>query len=38
MPPLLFFVLEWPFTRLAYAIFPLPVANGVISGAFGMCE
>lgn len=35
MPPLLFFVLSFPFTRLAYAIFPTAAfANGVISGAF----
>ncbi|EJD54831.1 oxidoreductase [Auricularia subglabra TFB-10046 SS5] len=34
MPPPLFFVLSFPFTRLAYAIFPTPIANGIISGAF----
>ncbi|ESK96363.1 inositolphosphorylceramide-b c-26 hydroxylase [Moniliophthora roreri MCA 2997] len=34
MPPLLFTVLEWPFTRLAYILFPVAVANGIISGAF----
>ncbi|KAJ3825197.1 hypothetical protein EV361DRAFT_891207 [Lentinula raphanica] len=34
MPPPLFAMLEWPMTRLAYKIFPLPVANGIISGAF----
>lgn len=37
MPPLLFFVLSFPFTRLAYAIFPTAAfANGVIAGAFAM--
>ncbi|PWN23522.1 fatty acid-2 hydroxylase [Microstroma glucosiphilum] len=37
MPPLLFFVLSFPFTRLAYAIFPsAAMANGVIAGAFAM--
>lgn len=37
MPPLLFFVLSFPFTRLAYAIFPTAAtANGLISGAFAM--
>ncbi|KAF9063724.1 hypothetical protein BDP27DRAFT_1299516 [Rhodocollybia butyracea] len=34
MPPPLFAMLEWPMTRLAYKLFPLPVANGIISGAF----
>ncbi|KAJ3745242.1 inositolphosphorylceramide-B C-26 hydroxylase, partial [Lentinula raphanica] len=34
MPPPLFAMLEWPMTRLAYKIFPLAVANGIISGAF----
>ncbi|KAJ7695452.1 fatty acid-2 hydroxylase [Mycena rosella] len=34
MPPMLFIALETPFTRLAHAIFPTPVANGIISGAF----
>jgi len=34
MPPALFFILQLPFTRLAYIIFPIAVANGVISGAF----
>jgi 4-hydroxysphinganine ceramide fatty acyl 2-hydroxylase len=34
MPPLLFSALSFPFTRLAYNIFPTFVANGVISGAF----
>lgn len=37
MPPLLFFVLSFPFTRLAYLIFPTAAfANGVIAGAFAM--
>lgn len=37
MPPLLFFVLSFPFTRLAYSIFPTAAfANGVIAGAFAM--
>ncbi|KAL0576079.1 fatty acid alpha-hydroxylase [Marasmius crinis-equi] len=34
MPPVLFAALEWPFTRLAYKLFPVAVANGIISGAF----
>ncbi|KAK7451131.1 fatty acid alpha-hydroxylase [Stygiomarasmius scandens] len=34
MPPTLFAALEWPFTRLAYILFPTAVANGIISGAF----
>jgi 4-hydroxysphinganine ceramide fatty acyl 2-hydroxylase len=34
MPPLLFAALSFPFTRLAYAIFPAWMANGVIAGAF----
>ncbi|CAO1630397.1 unnamed protein product [Jaminaea pallidilutea] len=37
MPPLLFFVLSYPFTRLAYLIFPTAaLANGIIAGAFAM--
>ncbi|UZJ53459.1 hypothetical protein CBS101457_002779 [Exobasidium rhododendri] len=36
MPPLLFSALSYPFTRLAYALFPVAVANGIISGAFFM--
>ncbi|KAF8601569.1 oxidoreductase [Ceratobasidium sp. AG-I] len=35
MPPILFGALEYPFTRLAYLLFPVAVANGIISGAFG---
>lgn len=38
MPPPLFAMLEWPMTRLAYKLFPLPVANGIISGAFVFCK
>ncbi|KAH6909640.1 oxidoreductase [Coprinopsis sp. MPI-PUGE-AT-0042] len=34
MPPLLFFVLQAPFTKLAHTIFPTAIANGIISGAF----
>lgn len=34
MPPLLFFVLQTPFTRLGHLIFPAPIANGIISGSF----
>jgi 4-hydroxysphinganine ceramide fatty acyl 2-hydroxylase len=34
MPPTLFFVLQLPFTQLAYALFPVAVANGIIAGAF----
>ncbi|KAJ7057832.1 hypothetical protein C8F01DRAFT_324686 [Mycena amicta] len=34
MPPILFFSLQAPFTRLAHILFPAAVANGVISGAF----
>ncbi|KAL9931548.1 hypothetical protein V8E36_009545, partial [Tilletia maclaganii] len=36
MPPLLFFVLQAPFTWLAHRLFPAAVANGIISGAFTM--
>jgi 4-hydroxysphinganine ceramide fatty acyl 2-hydroxylase len=38
MPPILFSALSYPFTRLAYLLFPVAVANGVISGAFGFCK
>ncbi|EJT99255.1 oxidoreductase [Dacryopinax primogenitus] len=34
MPPALFTALSFPFTRLAYFLFPSAVANGVIAGAF----
>ncbi|PWN51308.1 Inositolphosphorylceramide-B hydroxylase [Violaceomyces palustris] len=36
MPPVLFAALSYPFTQLAYALFPVAVANGIISGAFAM--
>lgn len=37
MPPILFFALSYPFTRLAHIVFPTAaMANGVISGAFAM--
>lgn len=38
MPPALFTILEFPFTRLAYSLFPSWAANAIISGAFAMCE
>jgi 4-hydroxysphinganine ceramide fatty acyl 2-hydroxylase len=34
MPPTLFFILQLPFTQLAYVIFPVAIANGIIAGAF----
>jgi len=34
MPPTLFFVLQLPFTQLAYVLFPVAMANGIIAGAF----
>ncbi|KAF7761528.1 hypothetical protein Agabi119p4_9520 [Agaricus bisporus var. burnettii] len=34
MPPLLFFTLQLPFTQLAYVLFPVAMANGIISGSF----
>ncbi|KAL5514214.1 hypothetical protein ACEPAG_2302 [Sanghuangporus baumii] len=34
MPPILFSALSFPFTRLAYFLFPVPIANGIIAGAF----
>ncbi|KAK4052593.1 fatty acid alpha-hydroxylase [Microbotryomycetes sp. JL221] len=34
MPPLLFFVLQSPFTKLAHVLFPAFIANGIIAGAF----
>ncbi|CAD6968396.1 unnamed protein product, partial [Tilletia controversa] len=36
MPPLLFTLLQAPFTSLGYALFSPAVANGIISGAFTM--
>ena len=38
MPPPLFFALQLPFTQLAYVLFPVAVANGIISGAFTFCK
>jgi 4-hydroxysphinganine ceramide fatty acyl 2-hydroxylase len=38
MPPLLFFVLQLPFTQLAYVLFPVAMANGIISGSFTFCK
>jgi 4-hydroxysphinganine ceramide fatty acyl 2-hydroxylase len=38
MPPTLFTALQFPFTQLAYVIFPVSVSNGIISGAFTFCE
>jgi 4-hydroxysphinganine ceramide fatty acyl 2-hydroxylase len=34
MPPILFTALQYPFTQLAYKLFPVWTANGIISGAF----
>ncbi|GJE86566.1 fatty acid hydroxylase [Phanerochaete sordida] len=34
MPPAMFAALSYPFTRLAHALFPAAVANGVIAGAY----
>lgn len=34
MPPTLFTILQFPFTQLAYVIFPASVSNGIIAGAF----
>jgi hypothetical protein len=38
MPPTLFFLLSFPVTRLAHALFPTALANGAISGAFVFCK
>ena len=38
MPPILFTALQFPFTQLAYKLFPTPVANGIIAGAFVFCK
>lgn len=38
MPPILFTALQFPFTQLAYKLFPTPVANGIIAGAFAFCK
>lgn len=37
MPPILFASLQLPFTQLGHALFPAPIANGIISGAFTFC-
>ncbi|KAJ7512072.1 oxidoreductase [Mycena galericulata] len=34
MPPVLFIILQAPFTRLAHIVFPTAIANGIIAGAF----
>ncbi|KAF7792079.1 hypothetical protein EIP86_003109 [Pleurotus ostreatoroseus] len=34
MPPILFSLLSFPFTRLAHFIFPGAIGNGIIAGAF----
>ncbi|BGP43104.1 fatty acid alpha-hydroxylase [Rhodotorula kratochvilovae] len=34
MPPLLFGLLQAPFTKLAHALFPAWMANGIIAGSF----
>lgn len=34
MPPTLFAMLQFPMTRLAYALFPVHLANAIIAGAF----
>ena len=38
MPPTLFFLLSFPVTQLAHALFPAALANGAISGAFVFCK
>lgn len=38
MPPPLFFVLQLPFTQLAYVLFPVAMANGIIAGSFTFCK
>ena len=38
MPPLLFAALSIPFTRLAYILFPVPMANGIIAGSYTFCK
>ena len=38
MPPPLFIILQFPFTQLAYVLFPVAVANGIISGSFTFCK
>lgn len=36
MPPILFAILSGPMLLLAHAVFPAPIANGVISGSYSM--
>jgi 4-hydroxysphinganine ceramide fatty acyl 2-hydroxylase len=38
MPPVLFFTLSFPMTRLAHLLFPAAMANGTISGSFVFCK
>ena len=38
MPPPMFTILQFPFTQLAYTLFPVAVANGIISGSFTFCK
>jgi hypothetical protein len=38
MPPVLFYVLQAPFTRLAHILFPAAMANGIIAGSFTFCK
>lgn len=38
MPPVLFAVLSYPFTRLAHFVFPTSWANCIIAGSFTYCE
>jgi len=37
MPPILFGVLSYPFTRLGHFLFPASWANCIIAGAFTYC-
>lgn len=37
MPPPMFAALSFPMTRLAYLLFPVNFANGIISGSFTFC-
>ena len=37
MPPPMFAALAFPMTRLGYLLFPVHIANGMISGAFTFC-
>jgi len=38
MPPILFAVLAYPFTRLGHFLFPASWANCIIAGAFTYCK